>query len=380
MKNILIIGNIHDKHLVRFVQGLRNVGADYIIDILDVSMKQETATSRNLYDCVYTIKRTHHSFVYQIPGIAKLAKLRDSRIAFHAIANQYDVINIQYISLQACVLVNDLHRVVSTKVITNPWGSDVYRISRYRRRLVQNVIDHSDYVTIMPHTKFGDDVKRFFHVPEKKCLPLCFGSDVLDQIDKSPMTKTMAKDTLFGEHDNFIIVCGYNAAKAQNHLQIIDTLKQIKSELPPNALIVLPMTYSKEKLYMVEVETCLKKLGVNYKIFDTYLSDENIVKLRKATDLFIHMQTTDAYSSTLHEYLLCGTTVINADWLRYHELEQYGVPYYLANFENLREVITTCLRDANNDVNNGLIDVLHSYKWSTQIYLWNKLFTKLLRQ
>lgn len=378
-KRILIIGNSHDRHLTRFVRGLRRMQVHYAIDILDVSMKQFFSESSSLYDGVYLIKRTHPSWMYKTPVLKELVKLRDTRKIFRKIAGQYEVFNIQYVTLQACLLVKYIHRT-NAKLITSPWGSDVYRMPNSRRKLVQKVFNCSDYVAVMPYTKFGEDVKRMFNVQDSRCVSLCFGSDILDKLAENTISKNEAKKQFFGSSDNYVIVCGYNAAKAQNHLKIIDVLKQITIFLPSNALIVLPMTYSKNIDYMNEVKDKIEQLGIKYIILDSYLEDDEIVKLRKATDLFIHMQTTDAYSSSLHEYLLCGTTIINAEWLRYPELEQEIIPYNLASFENLSSVIIECVNKKTKINNTCLSFVLDSYKWSTQIQSWNELFTKLLYQ
>mgnify|MGYP001532177981 FL=1 len=47
MKRVLIIGNSHDKHLSRFIKGLRSLDVDYAIDILDVSMRQDLCESNS---------------------------------------------------------------------------------------------------------------------------------------------------------------------------------------------------------------------------------------------------------------------------------------------------------------------------------------------
>lgn len=376
MKRILIIGNRFDKHLTRFIMGLRRLNIKYSIDILDASMRNGESDYDCLYDTVYVVKHTLPAFLYKIPGVSLLCKYYDSRKAFNAISSKYGVISIQYVTLLACILASSLKRV-QAKVITAPWGSDVYRMPWSRKWLTRKVFDYSDYVTAMPYTKFGEDIKRIFHVPESKCVPLCFGSDVLDKISESCITKEDAKQQLFGDSQCYVIVCGYNASSAQNHIKIVECITSVKSELPSNTLIVLPMTYAKEASYMNKVKSALEETGINYTVLNEYLSDEDIVKLRKATDLFIHMQTTDAYSSTLHEYLLCGTCVINADWLRYPELERDGCPYLLADFSNLYNVILKCLR--NEAYSKPIqIEVLETYKWSVQLELWNNHLLNLV--
>jgi len=371
MKRVLIIGNSHDKHLSRFIKGLRSLDVDYAIDILDVSMRQDLCESNSLYDRVYISKRTHPDFIYKIPLLNKLCKYRDTVLAFKNIVKDYSLISVQFITIQAGFLYSSLKKF-GAKLIVTPWGSDIYRIGAFQRNFTRKLLAEADFVTLMPSSKFGDDVKREYQLAESICLPLCFGSDVLDAIFKDCKSRADCKKQLLGSADKFTITIGYNASSAQNHLQVIEAISNIKNILPSNTILLLPMTYSKVESYMDEVRFALDELGVEYRIFDKYLSDEEVLDLRKGTDLFIHMQKTDAYSSSLQEALLSKSKVINADWLRYKELEVDGLPYYLANFNNLTSVILQTLTDSCRPID--ITDVLRCYTWTYQLAEWNKLY------
>ena len=104
-----------------------------------------------------------------------------------------------------------------------------------------------------------------------------------------------------------------------------------------------------------------------------------MIWLRKGTDLFIHMQQTDAYSSSLHEYLYSKTKVINAEWLSYKELETWGLPYKLSTFETLSNDVIAVLNNSDEWVSGELRKYLIVYSWSYQINEWNKTFEKLLK-
>lgn len=373
MKKVLIIGNSHDKHLTRFVKGLRNINIDYNIDILDVSMRQYVCDGKELYNHVFIVKRIYPNFVYRIPLFCKYFKLLDTIKAFKSIVNNYRLINVQFLTIQAGFLFSELKKH-GAKLIVTPWGSDIYRVGTLQRWFTKQLINKADYITLMPNSKFGDDVKHQFSIPETKCIPLCFGSDVLDKILNDTKSKNECKKELLGTSDYFCIVVGYNASSAQNHLKIIEALQEVKEQLPPNTIVLFPMTYAKVESYMCQVKTKLDTLGLKYRIFDSYLTDAEVVNLRKSTDLFIHMQVTDAYSSSLQETLICGQKVINADWLRYKELEQRGLPYRLANFENLPSTIINELYN-----NHSVIDIskiLKQYTWSYQLIEWDKLYNK----
>lgn len=377
-RDLLIVGNAYDRHLERFIRALRVQGAQYSIDIFDISMRYGDIPSTSLYDNAYMVRRHFPGFMYKIGGLSKIAKYFDVRESFKELKQNYKIINIQVVTIQSYILLKLLKKS-SIYLITTPWGSDVYRITDSMRKKYQKVYDASEYVCVMPNTKFGDDIIDIFNVSKEKCLELCFGSDVLDRVMVDKIPKDEAKKKMFGTNDNFVITCGYNAASAQNHLHIVDALGQIKEQLPSNTLLVFPLTYAKKAKYLVELEKKVKATGINYKFLTTYLSDQEMIWLRKGTDLFIHMQQTDAYSSSLHEYLYSKTKVINAEWLSYKELETWGLPYKFSTFETLSNDVIAVLNNSDEWVSEDLRKYLIVYSWSYQINEWNKTFEKLLK-
>lgn len=378
-KDILIVGNAHDRHLERFIKGLKNQNVLYSIDIFDISMKYEDFTSAGLYDNAYRVHRHFPVFFYKIAGLSKALKYYDLIWSFKEIADFYSIINIQVVTIQSYLLLG-LYKKCCKCIITTPWGSDVYRISDSMKTKFQKIYDNSNFVCVLPNTKFGDDVINMFKVPRDKCLELCFGSDVLDRVIADKTQKDDAKRKFLGTADDFIITCGYNASPAQNHFDIINEIAKVKSKLPQNTLLLFPVTYAKKKAYLEELDTRLKATGFRYKLFTTYLTDEEMVWLRKCTDIFIHMQKTDAYSSSLHEYLYCGARVINAKWLSYKELEAWGTPYILSTFESLSNDVVQAATNSKTLTTTKLTEYLKLFSWSYQIAEWKKTFENLIKR
>ena len=378
-KDILIVGNAHDKHLERFIKGLKGKSFQYSVDIFDISMRYADIPNASLYDNTYTITRHFPKLLYKICGIAKIIKYFDLLRSFKKIGNSYSIINIQVVTIHSYLLLK-LYKQYSKYLITTPWGSDVYRIGKSLKRKYQHVYDASNFVCVMPNTKFGDDIIEQFNVPKDKCLELCFGSDVLDKVMADDTSKDDSKQNLFGTKENYVITCGYNASPAQNHILIIDALNKVKLQLPKNTLLVFPLTYARKAEYLSELKNQLQSTGLNYRLLSNYLSDQEMIWLRKGTDLFIHMQQTDAYSSSLHEYLYSKTKVINAAWLSYKELETWGVPYKPSTFDTLPNDIIEIINTKRDEVSDQLIKFLIVYSWSYQINEWNKTFEKLIMQ
>lgn len=160
--------------------------------------------------------------------------------------------------------------------------------------------------------------------------------------------------------------------KINSFIPLFDVLANLKQRLPIKIL--------RRFKDVSELKNQLQSTGLNYRLLSNYLSDQEMIWLRKGTDLFIHMQQTDAYSSSLHEYLYSKTKVINAAWLSYKELETWGVPYKPSTFDTLPNDIIEIINTKRDEVSDQLIKFLIVYSWSYQINEWNKTFEKLIMQ
>ena len=142
-------------------------------------------------------------------------------------------------------------------------------------------------------------------------------------------------------------------------------------------MIVLPMTYNKKASYIAEVEKRLADYLIEHIILKNYLTNSDMVCLRKCADMFIHAQDTDANSVSLAEHLLCNSVVVNGRWLRYENRETFGIPYYtFEKFEQLPEVIVTAYKGGPL-VSNELKRSISSEGWNMVIRKWIHYFEQV---
>ena len=67
---------------------------------------------------------------------------------------------------------------------------------------------------------------------------------------------------------------------------------------------------------------------------------EDVAKLRSATDIMIHGQTTDALSGSIREAVFAGAVLINPEWIKYREFERLGIEYIeYSSFDELSDVL-----------------------------------------
>lgn len=263
----------------------------------------------------------------------------------------------------------------------SPWGSDIYRIPNKKlKEKFRKVYDAADYVSVAFDIKFKEDIVKTFSVPQSKLVNLGFGSEIIDAlIEKEHINKHFAKKELDVE-GTFIITCGYNRNIAHNHLAIIDALIKIKNILPGNTLLFFPMTYGPvDKEYLNKVRQKLVDNAFKFIIFEEFIQAERLTLIQKACDLFIHVQNSDANSATLQEYLLCGTDIINGEWLKYPQFEKYGIPYMQSpSINELSSVLTQYFTSPKDiPVPEELKEDIRRNSWSYKIKEWYNFYLSL---
>lgn len=373
---LLIIGNIHDRHIHRFIKNLKMENSMVNIDVLSIltepycpiNLKKDVGNcyflpvSKNWYSRVPIIKT-----VNIILSLISLVK---------SISNQrYDIINIHFPMFYYRFIMKFLKTMTKTILVT-PWGSDVYRVNGIKKQLCQKIYSDATYICGTGN-RFSKDVAQIYDIPQNKFVNLDIGSETIDYITtyRNIITPHEAKLQL-GLQDRYIITCGYNGSKAQNHMAIIDAIHSVHHDLPRNVVLLFPMTYGGDTEYITMLVDKLDRLSLSYRIFTEYLPLETLFLLRQATDIFIHIQTSDANSATVHEYLLCNKKVINGSWLRYNELEIEGKPPYF-----ITEDVSNLGRDIVQAYNAEILELpgstenyIMNYGWRRWIVKWNRFF------
>ena len=133
-----------------------------------------------------------------------------------------------------------------------------------------------------------------------------------------------------------IVAIGYNAVKQQQHDRVLSALSNIPNK--KDYFLVFQMTYGvvSDKNYQENLVKQIENSGFEYKIFSSYLSIDDLAKLRIATDIFINAQTTDAFCNTIKEHMCAKTLIISATWLNYLELKMF--PLYVNEFSDFDQI------------------------------------------
>lgn len=376
--SILVLGNFENVYIVQFVMNLKKINPQAHIFFWGYT-RQEKNDDRSFLDCyddycLFDIRSiVNSSFGWKFRAIMQMTNSFKNFVK----GRHFDYINVQYIKPEYSFLL-PFFKLHASKLILTPWGSDVYRVVGYNKYLVKKTFDAADYLT-GPDNRFTRDFMRIFNVPQRKIVDCELGVAPIDYIleHKNEIDCKEAKRQL-GVDNHFVITCGYSATDSHQHLKIIEAIQSVRNQLPDNLLLFFPLTYPHNPEYIQEIKQKVDEFGLNAVYFEHFLDMQHLFLLRQATDLFIHVQPTDASSGTLYEYLLCEKKILNGAWLQYPEIEKEGIkPYFLVDtMETLGKSIVHAYESEPIKIPSIVIKELSKKQWKVVIKDWDNFLTE----
>lgn len=317
IKSILLVTNNYSIFVKRLLEGISNIGQKELsVDVLDTDSPSESRLFKMLTKLpkLRVIFRAWRSYLMVSRQLKK---------------KKYDAINIHSLPFFSHWYVKAAHKC-GAKAILTPIGSDVLRVNDKQSRWLQKAFDETDFVTITENSGFAQKVLAKFRVDQQKVRDLSYGSDAITEIGnmRGHYSKEELAKILGIPYAEYYICCGYNAHRAQNHIDILKAIAANASSLPKGYKVLFPLGYGGGEAVRKDLEQENTHYGLDIVFLMDFLSPKGVAALRLISDLFIHIQNTDAHCFTMREFLLADTQVINGQWLSYPELEQYGLPYY----------------------------------------------------
>lgn len=319
------------------------------------------------------------SFFYKIPKIrGALLLFRDALKLKNN--GPYDFCHIQGVTESRY----NLARILSSsykKLLISFWGSDLLAATKKNFKMIEKGIKASTKVTLST-VEMKDKFSNIFgNKYDEKIVFTSFPTTVLEEIDSLALIESSLdiKNKLEFPTNKIIIVCGYNASERQKHLRQLNQLSKLEDTLKSQIFLVIPMMYGGSREYIEKVRTELDNINIVYKVITKYFNESDMARLWRVTDIFIHTQPTDGFSSSLRENLFANTIVINGKWLEYQILEDINIfDIKLERFEDLNDVLTNIvynfdfyfdMSSENKNKINSLYSIQNEYeKWS-DLYL-----------
>ena len=295
---------------------------------------------------------------------------------------EYDIVNVQFPNVFISYVYPYL-RAMSNKLVITPWGSDILRRDEGYLKRMASLYQHADYIATSPTIPLGKRIIESLHVEPIKLVGNFFGSDLVDYALKNGLSITTdeAKER-FGLSGRYVITCGYNRREPQRHKAMIAAIDQVRDRLPDNFTLLFPMTYGADTRteYVDECKTECEVRALPSVFITRFLPVEELYLLRMATDLFVHVQTTDASSGSVKEYILCDKKIVHGSWIKYDDLEAFRPLYYFPvdRLEDLGDVIVNACYSDKIAIPQGVLDCVKSCGWERNAARMNDFFMSIL--
>ena len=375
--SLLILGNFESVFIVQYVKNLKKYNPNAHLYFWGYKRRQSD-TDRSFvacYDEYYLFDIDHSIDSGALSKLKSIIQLRKHFKKFVA-GRHFDYINIHYIKPEYCFIL-DYIKKCNSKLILSPWGSDVYWPKSYYKLLVKRVFDSADFVTGR-NNRFTRDYKGIFNVPDSKVVYCEVGIEPIEYIvEHKKLIDTNEAKRQLGIEGHYVITCGYKAMSSHQHFKMIDAIQQVRDKLPSNLLLLFPLTYPDDPEYIATIKQKVNEYGLNAVYFEHFLDIPHLFLMRQATDIFIHVQTTDASSASLCENILCEKKVINGAWLQYPELKKNGLlPYFeVDSIDNLGQTVLDVYHSEPIKIEEDVIKLFEKKQWKEVIKDWDSLFS-----
>ena len=385
---LLICTNGIPGHIIRFIRNLKNANPSVCITFFSKRSKEWFPEELDFYldDFIQLKKYTgwpHRLWIFRglFDYFAMVKQFKELARSHH-----YDIVNIHFPQYYLDSVMHSIRRM-SNCIIVSPWGSDVLRVADKEKKRLRRVIKKADYITVGSTGFFGKVLCQEMKIDKEKFHPLAWGSETIDYINGhlSEISTEQAKESL-GLSGRYLITCGYNAFESQKHETIINAINDKRIFLPDNMTLMFPVTYgtavdSIDKKYIGRLKVLCEDLNLSTVFYENYLSLPDTFLLRRATDMFIHIQPSDGGNSSLQEYVLCGAKVVHGAWIHYNYLEQFKPLFYFPvnDLNELGDVIVDAYRSEPIRIPEQVIAYISNRGWKAKMMLWNDFFVSCLK-
>jgi glycosyltransferase involved in cell wall biosynthesis len=291
---------------------------------------------------------------------------------------QYDIIHIHYHHWYIAFIIKVLRRKCS-KLIISFFGSDFNEVSTFQHFCNKRSIKFADIVTAITPEFVSNIFDRYDLEVKRKSsailIPLMSSFSGLDEFLEQ--NDSISAKLSLGSIKK-IITCAYNGAKIAQHQTIWTSIvdSNVNNE---EYRIVFPMTYGHGRVESIKnLKELIAETSFNVTIIEDYLELQELRQLRRATDIFIHIQTRDQLAASMLEHLAAGSIAIIGRWLPYEILVEKGIYAVWINSPNeltdaLNNVIFNFQYHKNRASNNRKI-VLDMTGWDNIKIGWATVY------
>lgn len=266
-------------------------------------------------------------------------------------------------------------------------GSDLYRFSKVlttfflQKRIIKKADRFSSENEETREYFYKVYGERYRKIPHDICR---FGVDILDSIDKvSKDAGYIRQVTGNFPKDKIVVLCGTNAREEHKHREIIKAIQNMNCDYRQKCFFVFPMTYpSGYEEYISQIEDMIAQVTDSYVVLRKYMNVDEMAELAVATDVMIHVQTTDQLSSAMVSHMYHGNLVIAGDWLPYESLRENGVYFHsIHSLEDLSDYLNDAISNLSfykKKCSDNMKTIHGLSSWDVIVKDWYQLYNYTL--
>lgn len=345
---VLIIGDAYCIHVCNFIQyTLSEMNIDEIVVFHILGSKENEKEYINQYYEKHNIKVMpqqgfSHSFENIVYHFLELKKMGRFDVC-HLFSLNYSITSMGILMRPYCDI-----------LIANYLGSDWLRAATAMKEHQRKLLGAADYA-VADSLQICEELKEYFcGAFQDKIKYIRYKLPVIEELKQweqiEDVRKRMAEQ--FGVSRNQLVVtCGYSGWKSHKQLMVIDTIKKIPPEIRKKIFVLVPAGYGRDEQNIVDIKKALTDLGTGYYVAEEFMDFRGVAALRSLTDIFINMQPTDAYSSTVIEYCFCKKAIFCNALLDYSRLEEQGAFYEkVSDFEQLKDTLVRYIENYDEEI------------------------------
>ena len=279
---------------------------------------------------------------FRIPVMRSVINKCVGKYLFKKLINKYDFIDFQSFPSSQIELA-DYCISRGKEFMIGFWGSDILRASDDDVKNFRIYLDYSKVICVTESM-----AKKINHI-YKDTLGIDYsykfrggvegvlnGNKDFELLNCLKKTDIESVEQIFRQGNNckLLVTIGYNGIAAQNHDKVIKLLSKLPSHIKEKIHLVFPMTYGLSRDYLKSIKAYLANINITYTILSKYLSNKDVCVLRFITDVFVMMQNTDGFASSVRSHVYCQNVCLIA-----------GVYYEKVNWNNLINIIENVIEN-----------------------------------
>lgn len=344
----LVIGDAGSMHIFNFVKTVL-LPKGYEVHLLTLSSDPVRENFREFY-------RENGVVVHSIAE--KNYRNLDKKDKFHRTLNIFrklnlmndvpkvDICHIHSVYKTACLMVL-LNKKKYKKLILSYWGGDIEDKTPSVIKMRAKCFDRANAITVTVKETYNE-FRRIYGDKYDKKLSICrFATDGLGCIKKlsQEMSRSDCRKNYNIPDGKICITCGYSAYAEQHQDKCLEIISSLPEDIRKKIFVIVPMQYGRfDGEYIKKVKEIGENMDVECRILEEFVPFEISAQLAIATDIYLHLRDTDAFSNALKEHVFAGSYVIKGDWLKYPELDDMkasveSIPSFDELGNRLKEII-----------------------------------------